>query len=161
MDETARGPLRRRVAEATGGRASLTLLAERAEPARFEAVCQATGVLVDKLYVLVLVREQPLGLKGLIAGPVETLAAERLAGAPVELIFERAHPQDYAAVQAALLTPGAPDGLIADPERTKDGSPNDPNFPAGETALGGLLAMLTERVRPLRRLVAFWQRRRT
>jgi hypothetical protein len=146
--EAAIGPLQRRIAEATEGKAALTIVAERNQPELFAYLEQAARVNVEQFHVLVLVAKQDLGLKGLILGVVEKVVSNHLGTVPVDLIFERVHPDDYGRVVSALH---------GDPfEGDEDGK-----FPVQETALGGILAVLTERLKLVRKLTTWWQRRKS
>jgi hypothetical protein len=146
--EAAIGPLQRRIAEATEGKAALTIVAERNQPELFAYLEQAARVNVEQFHVLVLVAKQDLGLKGLILGVVEKVVSNHLGTVPIDLIFERVHPDDYGRVVSALH---------GDPfEGDEDGK-----FPVQETALGGILAVLTERLKLVRKLTTWWQRRKS
>lgn len=154
--ESAIGPLQRRVAEATEGKAGLTIVAERNNPELYAMISQAARVEVPRFHVLVLVRQQDLGLKGLILGVIEKIVGEHLGTVPVDLIFERVHPEDYARVASALNGIGYEEGTLL-----PGGEPNDDGkFPVQETALGGILAILTERLKLVRKFTGWWQRRK-
>jgi hypothetical protein len=144
--DLAVGPLQRRVAEATEGKAALTVVAERTEPEWFALLSRAAGVEVKRFHVLVLVTKQDLGLKGMIAGAVEKVIGDHLGEVPVDLIFERVHPEDYARVVSALH------GL--EPETGEE------KFPVQESLLGGMLAILTERLKLIGKVTTWWQRRK-
>ena len=146
----ATGPIERQVAEKTDGKAALSIVAQRTRPARFSAITQAAGIEVETFYVVVLVAKQPLGLKALIAGRVERIAADKLKGAPVDLIFERAHRKAYAAVVQALATEESVPSEEPEPSHPLPESPA--RFPFQQTALGGIVAALTERLKLLRKL---------
>lgn len=177
--EMAVGPLQRRVAELTDGKASLLIVAERTSPGRFAAVSSAARVQPDRVYVLVLVARQELGLRGVIAGKIEQIVSDRLDKAPFDLIFERAHPADYAAVDAALTadesldnSPAPADAgpsLVALDQKLQrigevierasgllDGQkhrPDDPpKLPTERLAIGGLSAWITERLKLIAKL---------
>ncbi len=143
--EAASGPIQRRVAEATQGKAALTIIAERNDPKRYAAITEAARVQVGRFFVLVLVKQQDLGLKGVIAGIVEKAISAQLGPVPVDVIFERVHPNDYARVVSAL-----------------NGDPSDGHqkFPVQETVLGGILAVLTERLKLIRKLRGWWEGRK-
>jgi hypothetical protein len=147
------GPIERRIAEATSGKAAVRYVSEGTEPERFRAIEQAASIQVERFFVVVLVAKQDLGLKGVIAGLVEKVVAEKLDETPVDLIFERAHPHDYAAVLAAVNDPPG-----RSPE-TPDSDGSD-EFPVQETVLGGILAVLTERLKLIRKLQGWWLRRK-
>ncbi len=102
-----KGPAKRAIAELSGGKAVLNIVAERTQPARFEATVDASGANPDPLYLLVLVEKQHLGLKGLVVKLIEEkvrpLLGERET-LPIDVIFRRAHPDDYAAIEVALET---------------------------------------------------------
>ena len=116
-----KGPAKRAIVELSGGKGALNVVAERTHPARFAATVEASGANPDPLYLLVLVEKQELGLKGLVAKLIEEkvrpLLAER-EKLPVDVIFRRAHPDDYAAIEAALKTQE-----IEHFERSEEGGP--------------------------------------
>lgn len=176
--ELAAGPLERRAAELTGGKAQLVIVAERNEPARFEAVRQAARVDPDPLTVLVMVARQEIGLKGFIAGKIEEILAGRLDAAPVDLVFERVHRNDFEAIRGALEVQESAQPLVPESreesresvlgrihERLEtlretvqsirggagDESP-DGRLPLDRLALGGLSAWMTERLKLVRKL---------
>lgn len=142
----ANGTIERRLSDATQGKADVLIIAQRIEPERYSALADAAGIGVNRLAVVVLVARQSLGLKGLIASRLEDALRDRLGRVPIDVIFERAHPEDYAAVRDALFV--------------VDEQAPEPSFPTGETALGGLLAILTERVRLVGRIVSWFRRSR-
>ncbi|MCH7989946.1 MAG: trypsin-like peptidase domain-containing protein [Planctomycetes bacterium] len=97
------GPLRRKLAEVTNGKASIEIVAERRAPDRFKAVVHAAGISPQPATLIVLVAQRDIGFaKGLVAKKLEAVLLEKLKEIPVEMIFERAHPADYAAVLNAL-----------------------------------------------------------
>lgn len=97
------GPLSRAVNERIGGKATLVLVPQRTQPERFAAVTSAARITANPAAVLVLVAKQSLGLKSLIAGKVESMLVGKVPDSvPVELIFERIHGEDFAAISLAL-----------------------------------------------------------
>jgi len=102
----SRGPLQRKARELTGGKASLAVVAERIQPTRYHATLSAAGLEPARLDVIVLVPRTARGLvKGLIVGKIQRLIEEKLSSRPhIDVIFERQHPADFAAVHAALRT---------------------------------------------------------
>lgn len=100
------GPLSRANAEFFEGKAELFLIDERTHEAQYLALENAAGIAVDKFYVLVLIKKQPIGLKGFIASKVEKAVSSKLPeGIPVELVFERIHSESYAKIASALYSP--------------------------------------------------------
>lgn len=98
-----RGPLARANNEYLEGKAELVLIPERTEPERFAAFTAAAQMDPSFFYVVVLVKRQDLGLKGLIASRVEKMIKDKLPeGTPVEVVFERIHAQSYADMTTAL-----------------------------------------------------------
>lgn len=98
-----RGPLARANNEYLDGKAELVLIPERTEPERFAAFTAAAQMDPALFYVVVLVKRQDLGLKGLIASRVEKVIKDKLPeGTPVEVVFERIHAQSYANMTTAL-----------------------------------------------------------
>lgn len=104
--ELESGAIRRKLQEATKGQADVELVTERLSPARFAAVSEAAGVTVDKLHVVLLVRQQDLGaIRGLAVELVESAVSgltERSARVPIDFVSERLNPELYAGIQAAL-----------------------------------------------------------
>jgi len=106
----SRGLVERRINEHLDGKAQLQLIDERTQPNRYAAICEAARIEADPVAVIVLVRQLPIGLKGLIAGKVEKILAGMIPeGLPVDVIFERGHQADFANVVRGLLMP---DGLL-------------------------------------------------
>ena len=113
----SRGPLERKLRELTGGKATLQLVAERTEPKRYQAVLREAGLEPSPFDVLVLVPRRNLGLlKGVIVKRIEAVIDGKLRGRPnVDVLFERTHATDFAAVHAALQTADDPQPLPAIP----------------------------------------------
>jgi len=114
-----KGPIKRANAEYFEGKANIVFVDERTQPLKYASLLTAAGVDVDKFYVMVLVKEQSLGLKGFIAGKVESSILKKLPeGVPVEIIFQRIHEDSYFAITQSLevsdvpLTPIAADGSM-------------------------------------------------
>lgn len=114
--ELESGAIRRKLQEATKGRADVELVTERLSPGRFAAVSQAAGVTVEALHVVLLVRQQDLGaVRGKAVELVEnavTGLTERSARVPIDFVSERVSPELYAAIAASLQTP---DGAADEP----------------------------------------------
>jgi hypothetical protein len=110
----SRGPLERKAGELTGGKAALRIVAERTEPNRYRAVLSAAGLEPTAFDVLVLVPRRNVGLvKGAIVKRIEAIAEGKLRGRPsIDVLFERAHPADFAAVRDALRAADDPQPLI-------------------------------------------------
>jgi len=110
----SRGPLERKAGELTGGKAALRIVAERIEPNRYRAVLRAAGLEPSPFDVLVLVPRRNVGLvKGLIVKRVEAIVQGKLRGRPnIDILFERTHAADFAAVRNALQTSDDPQPLI-------------------------------------------------
>jgi len=102
------GPGRRILSEISKGKAALDVVAERVQPNRYAAVTAASGMTPEPLGLLVLVKKQNVGIaKGFIAGQIEKYVRPALAQfdkVPIEVIFEREHGADFAAIETALLT---------------------------------------------------------
>ncbi len=100
----AEGPIRRAIHSATGGKAGFAIVkqdpSDEGIDGKYEAVASASGH--HDLVLLVLVKRQSLGLKGLIVSRVEKSIPDKLKSIPIEVIFERAHPDDFAAIEHAL-----------------------------------------------------------
>ena len=97
------GPLRRKLAEVTFGKAGLDLVAERLTPQRFQAVVNAADISPEPVTLIVLIARRDFGFaKGLVAKKLEGVLVGKFKEAPVEMIFERAHSADYIAVLNAL-----------------------------------------------------------
>ncbi len=100
-----KGPWSRKLADLTGGKATLILVSERAEASRYVAVCEAAGIEPGGWAVLVMVPKQNVGLlKGLAVSRIESIVQKKLKDAPVEAIFERKHSAVWAAIHAAMNT---------------------------------------------------------
>jgi len=104
-----RGPIKRANAEYFEGKADIILVDERTQPAKYSSFLTAAGVDVDRFYVMVLVKKQSLGLKGLIASTVEASILKKLPeGVPIEIVFERIHEDSYFAVTQSLKVSDTP-----------------------------------------------------
>lgn len=102
------GPITRVVNEKFGDKVALHLVFERldSQKAKYAAICTAAGVTPDPGFILILVEQRDLGLKGLIVKKVQSIITEKFPdGLPFDVIFQRQHPTTYAAIQAAILTP--------------------------------------------------------
>lgn len=98
-----RGPLNRANEELLDGKANLIFVPERTEPNRYAAFTEAAGVDPDPLYVIVLIKKQSLGLKGLIAGKIEKTIKDKIPeDTPVEIVFERVHKKSYLKITEAM-----------------------------------------------------------
>lgn len=99
----SRGPIERRIAALTDGKARVLLVAERTEPNKYRAVLQAAGLEPEKFRLLVLVpRTQQSLIRSLILKKIEQIGDRKLASAPVEVIFERLTPAPYGAIMSAV-----------------------------------------------------------
>ncbi|MFQ5733533.1 MAG: hypothetical protein ACE5KM_16465 [Planctomycetaceae bacterium] len=127
----SRGPLERKARELTGGKARLIVISERTQPRRYAATLQAAGLKPAAYDVVVLVPKQARGLvKGLVVRRIESIVAGKLADKPnIDVLFERSHPRNFAAVEAALKTEELPErgtASAANPARGVSGdSPRD------------------------------------
>lgn len=100
------GPLERKINEEMEGKARVEIVPERTRPERFKAITEAAKVTADPAVVLVLVRSQSLGLKTLIAKRVERSIEGKVPDTvPVEIIFQRLHPDAFSAIEAASRIP--------------------------------------------------------
>lgn len=97
------GPLKRRINDSLGSRARVEIVAERLSPEKFLLIKSAAGVDANPGVIIVLVKAQSLGLKGLIASRIESAVSEKIpGGVPVDIVFERAHRDDYDSIYAAV-----------------------------------------------------------
>ena len=115
----ANGPLRRRVDRALGARVAVRLVAQRLTPRRFAAVAKAAELDVARAALVVLIEKQPVGMfRGLERRIAEKILLGRLKDAPVDLVFERTHPDTFAAVRAALtiVDDSSAESLIVPPD---------------------------------------------
>lgn len=104
--DKAVGPLTRHLNEALEGKAFVSVIPERTKPEQYTAVATAANVEINKAVVLVLVQSRSLGLKSLIAKKVERIIEGKIPDTvPVEIIFERLHGEDYAAIMSAASNP--------------------------------------------------------
>ena len=104
LDKIA-GPLERKINEEMEGKARVEIIPERTRPERFKAITEAAKVSADPAVVLVLVRSQSLGLKALIAKRVERSIEGKVPDTvPVEIIFQRVHPDSFDAIMNASHT---------------------------------------------------------
>lgn len=89
-----------------GTKVRATLIAEVADPDKFHAVAQATGITPQPVACYVLVPERFHGIKGLIVGRVEAALSEHylvpLQRSGISVLFERIHGGMYEAVMDAL-----------------------------------------------------------
>lgn len=101
-----RPKLERLATDKLAGKVALSIVDERTQPGRYEAMIEATGIVPEPFALVALVKRQSIGLTGLIAGRLEGVVsgfAEKLDGAvQLELIFERGHSDHYAATLNAL-----------------------------------------------------------
>lgn len=105
LDKIA-GPLQRKINEEMEGKARIEIVPERTRPELFKAITEAAKLDADPGAILVLVRSQSLGLKGLIAKKIEKSIEGKIPETvPVEIIFERVHPDSFRAIESASLTP--------------------------------------------------------
>lgn len=104
-----KGPIQRANAEYFEGKANIVFVDERTQPGKYSSLLTAAGVDFERFYVIVLVKKQSLGLKGLIASKVESSILEKLPeGIPLEVIFERVHSDSYFAITQSLTVSDAP-----------------------------------------------------
>ena len=98
-----KGPIARANAEFFEGKANIIFVDERTQPIRYKSVTEAAGIDPEVFYVMVLVKKQSIGLKGLIASKVEKSVAGKIPeGTPLEVVFERIHRKSYAAITESL-----------------------------------------------------------
>lgn len=98
-----RGPIMRANEEMLEGKANLFFIDERTQPNRYSSFVSAAGIAPNPFYIMVLVKKQSLGLKGIIAAKVEEAIKDKIPGnAPLELVFERVHNQSYGAITQSL-----------------------------------------------------------
>jgi len=101
--KSIKGPIARANAEFFEGKANIVFVDERTQPIRYKAVIDAAGIDPAVFYVMVLVKKQSLGLKGLIASKVEKSVAGKIPeGTPLEIVFERIHRKSYATITESL-----------------------------------------------------------
>ena len=135
----SRGPLERKIAELTKGKARVYLVAERLEPKKYDAVLKALGREPSAFNVAVIVPKTNQGLiKGLVLRKVEAIGERKLANAPVDVLFERIDGVVVAAVDAAMQIQDAP----ASVPLPKDG--DGPPQPGVETFQGELKSFIKE-----------------
>lgn len=105
LQEQLGAPIRRRIAELTDGRADVQLVHGQTKPARFAAVEAAVGKPVDRLLVVALVKqsEDVSYIRGKLIEKLTGALGGYLEGKPIEVISERVHPADFAAINQALL----------------------------------------------------------
>lgn len=106
-----KGPIKRRLEALSGGKATLNVIPQRTMPVRYQACVQVAGVEPSPLSVVITIGKQPRGLiKGMIAGKIERQVAGEAAKIgheqkiPVEAIFQRVNPHDFAAFVRAVNT---------------------------------------------------------
>ncbi|MCH7687049.1 MAG: hypothetical protein IH899_10280, partial [Planctomycetes bacterium] len=143
------GPLRRKLAEVTNAKASLEIVAERITPDRFRAVVHAADISPQPVTLIVLVAQRDIGFaKGLVAKKLEAALAGKFQEVPVEMIFERAHSADYAAVLNALQVPEREESIPQDainPRKDRTPQNSDPMDPRN-TIPAMAVAWLAERI---------------
>lgn len=104
-----KGPIQRANAEYFEGKANIVFVDERTQPVKYSSFVTAAGVDFDRFYVIVLVKKQSLGLKGLIASRVESSILDKLPeGIPIEIVFERVHSDSYFAITQSLTVSDTP-----------------------------------------------------
>ena len=95
--------IRRTILDGTDGKIDFESVLERTKPARFKAVVEASGFDPDPAGFILLWKKQDLGMKGLIVRTFERMLPEKIRGkVPIEVIFERAHREDFESVETAL-----------------------------------------------------------
>lgn len=101
------------VAARLSGKVTIEIVFQRLHPQRYAAVCTAGGVPdaatgAPSIAVLVLAEQRYTGLRGILLERLElafdSITDRRLGNVPMQFVFERTRPRDYAAVRAALLT---------------------------------------------------------
>ena len=114
--KSIKGPIQRANDEYFEGKADIVFVDERTQPVKYSSFVTAAGVDFDRFYVIVLVKKQDLGLKGLIASKVEASILDKLPeGIPVEIVFERVHSDSYFAITQSLTVSDTPPEIV-DPE---------------------------------------------
>ena len=107
-----RGPIMRANEEVLEGKANLFFIDERTQPNRYNSFVSAAGIAPNPFYIMVLVKRQSLGLKGIIAGKIEEAIKDKIpGGAPLELVFERVHSKSYAAITQSLTVTDKPETI--------------------------------------------------
>lgn len=101
------GPGKRIIDEVSGGRAGLSVVAQRTNPAGYETVVNKSGCNPDPIAIVAMVSRLDIGLKGKLAEIIEKRVRPALHGLeriPIEIIFERAHKSDYDAIMDAVVS---------------------------------------------------------
>lgn len=121
------GPIRRKVSEISDGKADFEAVFQRTRPERFKAIQAAANVEIEPRYLLLMLKKQDLGLlKGKLLAIVEAKIAPLLEKAPIGIVTERNHRDDFQAIAAALKVaePGQPEVSATDepgePEKGDD-----------------------------------------
>lgn len=110
-----KGPIQRANDEYFEGKANIIFVDERTQPQKYQSLLDAAGVDFERFYVIVLVKKQSLGLKGLIASKVESSILEKFPeGIPLEVIFERVHSDSYFAITKSLTVSDTPVEVLAE-----------------------------------------------
>lgn len=102
----ARGALSRQIEEAANGKAAVYVISETDNPEAYNKIVSTASVNPDPIYIIALVEKQPLGLKSLIAGSIESKIVKQVKqynNIPVELLFERIHKSTYNDVKNFLM----------------------------------------------------------
>ena len=116
-----KGPIQRANAEFFEGKANIFFVDERTQPVKYSSFVTAAGVDFERFYVIVLVKKQSLGLKGLIASRVESSILNKLPeGIPIEIVFERVHSDSYFAITKSLTVSDTPVQVPNPDESMKD-----------------------------------------
>lgn len=106
IERLAEGPVRRAIVDRLNGKADVQVVFERLRPNRYAAIRDAAGLGDAEVAAIVLVKKQFSGLRGMIVSQIEkallNVKESRFREIPVEVIFERRSPDDFAAVQEAL-----------------------------------------------------------